>query len=1382
MISKLFNIKFILSIILIFSFLLGSSVAFAVPDGTGNEIFIAPGNVGIGTTSPQAKLSVIGGNVGIGTWTAGSALQVVGNVGIGTTAPGGALDVGGGSICLGHSCQSLWPAGGTAWILSGNNLYNTNSGNVGINTINGSNVGIGTSTPQGAFVVTNGNVGIGTWVPSNILSVGANAFGVTWNGTVSPLGGQASAELSSSILNLYNNNVSVIENSYGSPGDGIKIIGGINPSSVLIFQSSGTTGNGDSITFKFGNVGVGTTTVEMINGNVGIGSTAPGVALDVNGTVRATGFIAGAGGITLNGVNNTAWPSGGSNYWINNNSATNVGISTTYAVGIGTTFVGGTGEAAFAVMNGNVGIGTWVPGGTLDVEGTLSNAIFAGNVGIGTTVPYAGLTVGPNKALTITGGTSFPANPSNGEMFYRTDTSQLYVYANNKWQADRSTATLIVAASNSQNKEKADYICTGTNDDLVINSAINALPATGGLVFLLDGTYNVNPQTATGSGGLSAINFSSNYVALAGTGNNAVLKLINSWGSGTAYIVYAGSKNGVTVSNIKIDGNSSNQSAGTIHGVYFDTDTRSLISGMEIDNITNVGIYLTATTYSRIIGNGTNTTGSGGIHLDNSSMYNSISSNNIYNNPNGGLQVNNSSNYNTFTNNVVDTQAQESYVYNNSSYNTFTGDVFNNYTGTWSAVATNASAVGNIFSGITVSNSSRNCISIAGTNNVLTGSTITNCTYIALAAGGNGTLISDNSIQNTNRAGMWLTGGTSVVITGNSINGFAAAGNYDGIYIASASSGTIVSNNSITNGGSGYAIDITSDSTNTLVMGNYYAGAGASSIADASSSTQYLQPQRITVSANSSNTTLSVAQSGTGNIMQLLSGSNSVLTVPAGGNVGIGTWTAGSALQVVGNVGIGSTAPGGALDVGGGSICLGHNCQSSWPSGGANYWINNNSATNVGISTTYAVGIGTTFVGGTGEAAFAVMNGNVGIGTWSPSASLYVNGSIVNGVTNQSGASGPLTISANSQGGVASGYITGGGGGGGVSAGIAASGSGSLAAGAINFSSANSNITASGAGSFAIGDVFQGGGLPASITSSAPGSVAMGYITTNGSITSGGGSAYGSLAAGESSGTMTSSGGGSIALGSVAINGTMTSSSFGSIAMGDVGANGTLISSGLGSIALGYASGTNTLQATGPGSVAIGQDVQATSSNALALGSSFTNNISSSLIVGFSSTPTLVVNSTNVGIGTINPQGKLIVTGGNVGIGSVYPGEILDIQGNARITSGGINNNGLENMFLVAGTLPATPATIVNAVEFNISSAGSASQLQRAMRVDLNAGYTGSSPTQTYTAYNQVAGTSSSILGNGGNVAGLGSVLGTTTGTNEGFLGEATGGNINARR
>jgi len=57
---------------------------------------------------------------------------------------------------------------------------------------------------------------------------------------------------------------------------------------------------------------------------------------------------------------------------------------------------------------------------------------------------------------------------------------------------DRRTATLIVAASDSLNKEGADYICDGTADEAEINVALNALPSGGGKVFLLEGEYNLS--------------------------------------------------------------------------------------------------------------------------------------------------------------------------------------------------------------------------------------------------------------------------------------------------------------------------------------------------------------------------------------------------------------------------------------------------------------------------------------------------------------------------------------------------------------------------------------------------------------------------------------------------------------------------------------------------------------------------------------------------------------------------------------------------------------------------------------------------------------------------------------------------------------------------
>ncbi len=74
--------------------------------------------------------------------------------------------------------------------------------------------------------------------------------------------------------------------------------------------------------------------------------------------------------------------------------------------------------------------------------------------------------------------------------------------------------TLIVAASNSPNKDGADYQCDGTDDQVEIQAAINALPASGGKVVLLDGTFNI-------SGG-SYIDLT-RRVTIEGQGNSTVL-------------------------------------------------------------------------------------------------------------------------------------------------------------------------------------------------------------------------------------------------------------------------------------------------------------------------------------------------------------------------------------------------------------------------------------------------------------------------------------------------------------------------------------------------------------------------------------------------------------------------------------------------------------------------------------------------------------------------------------------------------------------------------------------------------------------------------------------------------------------------------------------
>ena len=357
---------------------------------TGGSLIVKGGNVGIGTAFPAQLLDVFGtvrdigeivnGNVGIGTWVPGGSLIVIGgNIGVGLNVPGQALDVNGtvrttSFIMTGHlpnpgyvltssdsggsgTWSSPFSLGINYWIYSA-------AGNIGVSTTQA--VGIGTTfvggTGEAALSIMNGNVGIGTWVPNGALIVKGGNVGIGSN----------------------------------APGQALDVIGTMRDIGEIVNGNVGIGTYALQTAFAVnGNVGIGTWTAAggnlIVNGggNVGIGSAWPGQLVDVQGTVRALNFVGNGAGLT--GVT-------GSNYW-NYTAAGNIGVSTIQAVGIGTTFVGGTGEAALSVMNGNVGIGTWVPGGAL--------VVMNGNVGIGSTSPVA--------ALSFAAGTTAPNGINLGD-------------------------------------------------------------------------------------------------------------------------------------------------------------------------------------------------------------------------------------------------------------------------------------------------------------------------------------------------------------------------------------------------------------------------------------------------------------------------------------------------------------------------------------------------------------------------------------------------------------------------------------------------------------------------------------------------------------------------------------------------------------------------------------------------------------------------------------------------------------------------------------------------------------------------------------------------------------------------------------------------------
>ena len=281
------------------------------PGNTVSTAFLANGNVGIGTTSPSEKLEVstvaktvakFTGNTDDGTGYVGAVVEIESN-----------NDARGRGVYLTHrnsadTGPSEWYAGvpytGVGYSI-GNAAYGT--------SVN-SNTGPAHKDQSKLFITETGNVGIGTTSPSDELTIEAETPTIKLKDISS-----------SNYAEFYVNNFDTYLNSVGR----------------TFIQNGGST----------------KVTVTSA-GNVGIGTTSPNTALEVDGAISTTtsDYVQGTTGSRL--LLETSG-SGNTHSYIQAQSS------------------GGTSNAedlALQLYGGNVGIGTSSPSTTLDVAGSITTS------------------------------------------------------------------------------------------------------------------------------------------------------------------------------------------------------------------------------------------------------------------------------------------------------------------------------------------------------------------------------------------------------------------------------------------------------------------------------------------------------------------------------------------------------------------------------------------------------------------------------------------------------------------------------------------------------------------------------------------------------------------------------------------------------------------------------------------------------------------------------------------------------------------------------------------------------------------------------------------------------------------------------------------------
>jgi len=272
-----------------------------------------------------------------------------------------------------------------------------------------------------------------------------------------------------------------------------------------------------------------------------------------------------------------------------------------------------------------------------------------------------------------------------------------------------------------------DYLCDGTADDVEINAAITALPANGGEVLILDGTYNMADSIKITS---------RSNVSICGNGNTTILKRM--YDSTTA------------------------ANPGVISLI---TATYCSIKDLQIyGGVADANIHMSSSSNNTITGN---TFASSTVGIDIFSCNNNIISGNVVTDMVRALYIKHSSDYNVISSNICNNSSYSGIELSDSSNNAISGNILKNCT---RGIRLLGYSDDNTVSGNAVNGGYRGII-LAGSGSAILGNTLKNFPIgIILSYATNSVVTGNNCMKGTGATTDYTASQYTIHVVGSSNN------------------------------------------------------------------------------------------------------------------------------------------------------------------------------------------------------------------------------------------------------------------------------------------------------------------------------------------------------------------------------------------------------------------------------------------------------------------------------------------------------------------------------------------------------------------------------------------------------------------------------------